>query len=361
MTRPSTLLRWANAVTGSFPGRLEPNSGKKDVGFDDGEAPPAGHHNWLFGVAGDWITYLDEQAARAVFADVANTFTAAPQSVDTNDNETALLTTTKRPEDAPGGGSGAIYKLVLAFPLASDDGGHSMLRFYTGRARRSDSFVIPYLVISYNALWSTNTADWRADHSSGTPASALLFYTDRVEYREQPIPAPASWTTWPDNGGIAAGGNLIAGGDFTYKTPKTRTKVFPISLGANAGQVLFANGDIGTDTTPSSVPFPFVFPDGALINNIEVAHYDATAGRSHFVVMQHVVNWVTPGVSTMVQVGPNITAAAGTGNKKTVIPFTNYAFDPTTEYQLWWLPGSNTDYLQGIRGVGWTDAGPTNG
>src|SRR5262245_2597470 len=66
MSRPTTLPRFATVPTGGYPGRVEPNSGKKDTGFDDGEEPPAGEHNWLFGIIGDWITYLNDTLSALV-------------------------------------------------------------------------------------------------------------------------------------------------------------------------------------------------------------------------------------------------------------------------------------------------------
>lgn len=60
-TRPTKLPRWADAGGGI---RVEPNSAKKDSGFAAGEEPAAGHHNFLFGDAADWIQYLDAVAQR---------------------------------------------------------------------------------------------------------------------------------------------------------------------------------------------------------------------------------------------------------------------------------------------------------
>jgi hypothetical protein len=54
------MLEWATESDVDFPGRVEPNAGKKAVGFDDGEAPAASEHNWLFGLAGDWVRYFDD-------------------------------------------------------------------------------------------------------------------------------------------------------------------------------------------------------------------------------------------------------------------------------------------------------------
>lgn len=53
--RPSDLPRWA-----TDPGsRVEPPEGKKDEGWQEGEKPPAGFFNWLFGKLYDWVAWLE--------------------------------------------------------------------------------------------------------------------------------------------------------------------------------------------------------------------------------------------------------------------------------------------------------------
>lgn len=52
-TRPNDVPRWA-----SDSGRVEPPEGKKDIGWEDGEKPPAGFFNWLGGLVGDWLAWL---------------------------------------------------------------------------------------------------------------------------------------------------------------------------------------------------------------------------------------------------------------------------------------------------------------
>lgn len=61
MTRPATLPHFATVPTVGYPGRVAPNAGKLDAGYQDDEAPPAGEHNWLFGESCDWIAYLDDE------------------------------------------------------------------------------------------------------------------------------------------------------------------------------------------------------------------------------------------------------------------------------------------------------------
>lgn len=59
MAKPTLKPRWASTVTGDPTRYVEPPSGKKDVGWDVGERPPAQYENWLRGVTSDWVDWLD--------------------------------------------------------------------------------------------------------------------------------------------------------------------------------------------------------------------------------------------------------------------------------------------------------------
>src|ERR1700759_4709956 len=128
LTAPGVMLRWASASGLGYPGRTEPNGGQKDGGFVDGGAPAAAIHNWLFGVAGDWIAYLAQQVARSALLDVANVFTAAPLTVDVADASLPLLSTTKHAGDDPH--SGNSWKHLIGFPLKTAVGGE--VHIYSG-------------------------------------------------------------------------------------------------------------------------------------------------------------------------------------------------------------------------------------
>jgi hypothetical protein len=71
IARPTELPHWATVPTTGYPGRVAPNAGKQDAGYQDDEAPPAAEHNWLFGVSADWVAYLDDQRAAVLVAATA--------------------------------------------------------------------------------------------------------------------------------------------------------------------------------------------------------------------------------------------------------------------------------------------------
>lgn len=54
--KPTSIARWAD-VGGDI---VEPNSGKKDVGWVADERPPAQYFNWIQNLGGQWQAYLDD-------------------------------------------------------------------------------------------------------------------------------------------------------------------------------------------------------------------------------------------------------------------------------------------------------------
>lgn len=65
--RPSSLPRWATNPPFGYPGAVAPSSLDMDEGFNNGEAPPAGFHNWLFQALSQWINYFDEHTRGLMF------------------------------------------------------------------------------------------------------------------------------------------------------------------------------------------------------------------------------------------------------------------------------------------------------
>lgn len=70
MAKPTLKPRWATTVTADPTRYVEPPAGKKDIGWDVGERPPAQYENWLRGTTGQWIDWLD------TFESTAHTWTA---------------------------------------------------------------------------------------------------------------------------------------------------------------------------------------------------------------------------------------------------------------------------------------------
>lgn len=73
MAKPVSVVSWA--TTGGT--RLEPTAPEKAAGWSAGERPPAKWFNFLFGLLGDWTTYLNNLHNDGDFLGQAYTWTAA--------------------------------------------------------------------------------------------------------------------------------------------------------------------------------------------------------------------------------------------------------------------------------------------
>lgn len=100
MAKPTVKPRWASTVTADPTRYFEPPSGKKDIGWDVGERPPAQYENWLRGTTNDWIDWLDAYESTPHTWTATQTFTpstAAPgiilgyNSATAGANETPAL------------------------------------------------------------------------------------------------------------------------------------------------------------------------------------------------------------------------------------------------------------------------------
>jgi len=66
MAKPTKLPRWADAApAGAI---VEPNEGKKDVGWKNGERPPNQFVNWWKNLAYQWTSWLDDEVSGLITA-----------------------------------------------------------------------------------------------------------------------------------------------------------------------------------------------------------------------------------------------------------------------------------------------------
>ena len=75
-TKPlsSTLPRWASTVTANPARYVDPPSGKKDIGWDVAEPPPAQWKNWLLYNTYNWLVWLDAFETEAHTWTITQTF-----------------------------------------------------------------------------------------------------------------------------------------------------------------------------------------------------------------------------------------------------------------------------------------------
>lgn len=75
MSKPTELPRWATALLNPSD-IVDPTSGKKDIGWQDGEMPPHSFMNWLFNLIYQWTVWLDGLQAEALTWTAAQIFSA---------------------------------------------------------------------------------------------------------------------------------------------------------------------------------------------------------------------------------------------------------------------------------------------
>jgi hypothetical protein len=71
--KPMKLPRWATGVHAKI---TEPNEGKKDIGHQVAERPPAQYFNWLFNLTHQWLSWLNDFELVAHVWQAAQTFAA---------------------------------------------------------------------------------------------------------------------------------------------------------------------------------------------------------------------------------------------------------------------------------------------
>jgi hypothetical protein len=276
-------------------------------------------------------------AAHAAYTDVANTFTVAPQTVNDNNANRPILTTTKTCNDDPT--SPNLWKRILEFP--TPDAGK--WRLYTGKLGGDEQFTI-----TMNAGWAAGAQHWSSD-DTGQASIAVTFGLGSYEgMRIARRPAGAgTWTDWNFTGGgsgnlvvnnqILAGSDIVAGGDvtatniskagntFDYSPAQTNapkivnlghlvctvgTYVPPAVGGGGYERILVnANGD--------KYRFPIELPRGAVLTELKAIIIRSGAGGISVTARKNSgFNWSSAGTPTDASiftnnVGADIVTASG--------------------------------------------------
>lgn len=79
MPKPAKLPRWADDGAADI---VEPNSGKKDIGWVGGERPPAQFFNWLLNLIYQWLLFSVEHTVHVPA--VIGPLTAGTWAIDAN-------------------------------------------------------------------------------------------------------------------------------------------------------------------------------------------------------------------------------------------------------------------------------------
>lgn len=191
-SKPDKLPRWANTVSGDTSRVVEPNSGKKDVGYAVDEQPPCTYENWLKLKTYQWLKWCDDMDFAALSAD--NEFTGANQFDGTTsfndevDINAALVVEGPITADAavsptdddpvmstvtPPTNRRLMWEVNLGDTM--NTGKFVYLRLYAVKA--SAAGIAGCLEATINARWDAGTSKWVIDDNSATrpiPTKMLL-------------------------------------------------------------------------------------------------------------------------------------------------------------------------------------------
>ena len=110
VAKPTNLPRWADTVPAN---RVEPTSGKKDVGWVPGEKPPAQYKNWLLYTIYQWCEWLNDITNQALIWAANHSFNEGASFSRTSANTNAVTAT----------GNGTGRGIISTGGGASGDGG----------------------------------------------------------------------------------------------------------------------------------------------------------------------------------------------------------------------------------------------
>jgi hypothetical protein len=334
--------------------------------------------------------YLKARADNAAQLNEDNTFTAAPQRVDSADNGVALW-------ESPGHAGGGIgpWKLVLDYKADAS----RWVRLFTGI-----DDVLGHLAITLNARWHISDSKWRPDNSA-YDSFGLFVIDETMVIRRQPS-GVFDWATWPANeGDILAGnavtattitavanvnafgdcnvaGNVVLAGEVVYPlggaTPgfKQRVSLIPLVsvMTASANSPLINSaGNVESANAGGFHWWPIELPRGAQLQKIEWIIYQFNAGAASSCDGQSRpaadYSTTTPPLPVFTSIAGGASGPAASGFRLITNDYTPPAYpgapiiiDPNVEYRALWLPGTagpGKDAVGQIR-ITFLDPGPRN-
>lgn len=165
---------------------VEPGSGKKSLGWVDGEKPPAEFFNWWQNATYQWLEYFQQLTTGVEGA--SDVWKLLSMRVD--DDPVLQVGVEPGEHTTP-----TSWKPILLLKTGTtrEDG------IWTGR----DSNAIG-MILAHNAYWNASTSRWvQADATK--PSVALAFDDTAGTLRVWRAPIGQSpWTSWPESGNLEA-------------------------------------------------------------------------------------------------------------------------------------------------------------
>ncbi len=188
-SKPTSLPRWAD-ISGSI---VEPSSGKKDVGHEPNEQPPAEHLNWLFNLLYQWADYLGDLENQSLTWTLSHVFSRVI-TLGNNFTGSEANAITPRLTVEPVNSSVADWTRIAKFKDAG---------LWIKGAGSSSEFAL-----TVNADRTTDASDKWKKITSGAQALIVQAGRDRLRFGTMPAAQNTDWVdSFLESGeGTAAGG-----------------------------------------------------------------------------------------------------------------------------------------------------------
>lgn len=236
--------------------------------------------------------------------------------------------------------------------------GGQYIRFYSGQ---NLSDTLGAFAISVNADWKVAAQRWE-QRDGNLPSHAIIFHWGKIRIVGQPALhlTPGFWTDWPTTDAIFETGKVIAK-DVELEPDVTTTDALYIDGALNSE----FNSVLGVWGSPPGggadfALFPVKVPRGTQPGNLLIAFYQDTTTPTTFQLISRTPNY-TPGsyaipgpigITIVAISGVNNTGDAAAGHQAKPVDLSAVTFDPALEYYIRWIPGSDQDYIKGMRLVG---------
>jgi hypothetical protein len=331
VAKPTLYPDWATTGT-----RTAPSGAAQLSGWTPGQTAPAQIQNWLQGIGGDWLRWLDQQEGISGKLNLANVWTDT-QLITPPGDDFAGVEVTSAPSNK--------WRLLLKGHTGiTSSGNEAEVRVYSGDGTEG------YFAIVFNAYYRHASNAWRQQNTSQDTRAIMIGPGGmRLLFK---LAGSADWTTW-------SASNLtdVAAVPSTITWVSTRSSVYYISPEESVGAVSIdhATGAVTTDGSLGWVWFPIRLPVGAIITQIQAKSKSPSAEgfrfvqkNPHFDVVLSAASWSD--LETWGTGSTGVWSISTTGTiSRTVVAGRNYG--------VLWNPADAAALVGGFE-VTWTEAGP---
>jgi hypothetical protein len=291
--------------------------------------------------------------AYQVFAQLAaaNTMTARNTYSITDAAEPSVATTVMASDDANVGNK---WKCFRRHRVASSPS-NSYVREWFGITGGGGEALY---AITLNSYWVPASSHWEQDTSS-YGSIALMLHPSIGAITSYVAAGAGSWSAWPTTTPVSFGGlktpGPVSAGDFKFVEDKQRMLHLSSSSARGGTIISSAQGDLLNDL--GYCWWRIQLPDGAVLGNMEIKHYQDGASGDTFQIYTKDALWSSPSSTTSLIAGTSVTANSTIGYKVTTLASSGLTLDNDYEKFLVWKPIDTNNRFSSAR-LPWFDRGP---